>query len=261
MKSVEALKAVGLTDKEARVYVALLQLGRASSYAVSTRSGLKKPTTYVILDELVEKGFARKIPRAKKKMYVPANPEEVFGIAEEKLQVARKALPELKSLTKESGKVNTLYFEGLEGVRQAMWYRMEDQKEQEVVGFYAANLNTSNEGYALISEWLAELQKRNTTLTGITPKHETIRQFFEGDENRTAPLDLKFLPFDEYSSKVSMEAVLDFVRILDLNEDTMQAVIIENRYVADMLRQIFDLVWKNVDAPNIPEWIGNSDEK
>lgn len=256
MNSVEALKNVGLTDKEARVYVALLQLGRASSYAVSVKSGLKKPTTYVILDELVEKGFAHQIPRAKKKMYVPVSPDEVFGIAEEKLEVARQALPELKSLTKETDKVNTLYFEGLKGLREAMWYRMEEQKDKTMVGFYAANLDTPPEGYALIDEWQAALRKRNITLQGITPKHESLRQYFEGDWGRTKLIDFKFLPYEEYSSKISMEAVLDMVRILDFNEESMQAVIVENKHVADMVRQVFNIAWNNVDAPNIEEWIG-----
>ena len=55
MELKEALQTIGLNEKECAVYLALLQLGRASAYSVAQKSGLKKPTTYVILDELIEK--------------------------------------------------------------------------------------------------------------------------------------------------------------------------------------------------------------
>ena len=52
----EALRNFGLNDKEARVYVALLELGQTTAYAIAERSGLKRPTVYVILDDLRQKG-------------------------------------------------------------------------------------------------------------------------------------------------------------------------------------------------------------
>ena len=61
----QALKTIGLSDKESAVYMALLQLGQATAYAVAVKSGLKKPTTYIILDELIEKGLVLKVPQMK----------------------------------------------------------------------------------------------------------------------------------------------------------------------------------------------------
>jgi sugar-specific transcriptional regulator TrmB len=47
------LQALGLTDKQARVYAATLFLGSATALAISKQADLNRSTTYVILDELI----------------------------------------------------------------------------------------------------------------------------------------------------------------------------------------------------------------
>lgn len=133
-----ALFTLGLSDKEARVYVALLGLGRGSAYGVAEKSGLKKPTAYVVIGELIKKGFVFKIPRVKKQLFIAKPPHEVFAIAEERMRQAKKVLPELERVADESKvEVKTLYFEGLKGMEEAIRYRAKELRGKEVVGFYA----------------------------------------------------------------------------------------------------------------------------
>jgi hypothetical protein len=53
MDRIKALKYIGLNDKEARCYLALLPLNQATAYMVALRSRIKKPTAYVVLESLV----------------------------------------------------------------------------------------------------------------------------------------------------------------------------------------------------------------
>ena len=46
METIEALKNLGLNEKEAKVYLALLQTGKSKAYVVSKYSGLKKTTNF-----------------------------------------------------------------------------------------------------------------------------------------------------------------------------------------------------------------------
>ena len=48
----ETLINLGLNEKQAKVYLALLQLGQAGVTAVAEKAGTKRPTTYLILEEL-----------------------------------------------------------------------------------------------------------------------------------------------------------------------------------------------------------------
>ena len=52
------------------------------------------------------------------------------------------------------------------------------------------------------------------------------------------------LPKNEYSSDISLEVVENFLRII--NGVEMKAVIIEDKSVADSMRQIFNIVKKQV---------------
>ncbi len=51
------LQAAGLTDKEARIYLAALELGQAPVLRIAQKAGIKRPTAYVTLGELQAKGL------------------------------------------------------------------------------------------------------------------------------------------------------------------------------------------------------------
>ncbi len=238
----EALQTIGLNEKECAVYLALLQLGRASAYSVAQKSGLKKPTTYVILDELIEKGLAARVPRVKKQLFIARSPEEAFGVAEEKLHLAKKKLPELLALTKgEQTKVNTLYFEGAEGIKQLMEHRTREMRGNELVGFYATDLNADPELIRYFKdEWAEKMLKLDIKMRMIAPEHESLKDYREADTKYNR--QLKTVPYEEYSSEVAIDVLGDIVRIQDYKN--LQGVAIENTEVAKTVREIFELVWK-----------------
>lgn len=106
---IDQLKNLNLTDKEARVYLTLLELGPSTPYKISKRSRLKRPTAYVIAEELVEKGLVIQVTGEKKKLYMARSPEAYFEEAEEKLWNAKQILPELKALQRKPVKNQTFY--------------------------------------------------------------------------------------------------------------------------------------------------------
>lgn len=240
MKLTEALQTIGLSDKQAAVYMALLQLGRGSAYSVALKSGLKKPTTYVILDELIEKGLVSRVPRVRKQLYVAHSPQEAFGIAEEKLHMAKEKLPELLALTKgEETKVNTLYFEGVEGIKQLLEYRAKEMKGKELMGFYATDLNADKE---LVRYFKEEWPKITQTLGKqryIAPEHPSLADYRGKDA--AYGREVKTVPYQQYSSEVAIDVLGDIVRIQDYKN--LQGVAIENADVAKTVRQIFEMVW------------------
>lgn len=240
---IQNLGSAGLTEKEARVYIALLQLGKASAYGISSRSGLKKPTTYVILDELIKKGLVMKIPRVKKQQYVAKPPEEFFANAEERLKQAKKALPELITMAEsEKVKVQTLFYEGVDGIEEALYYHSKEMKEKEVVGFYAMAGDATKELMDIYHPWPKKMQEAGVKVRVITPEHESTQEYVDMDKQ--LGFEVKTVPLSVYSSKVSLEAGDDFVRII-LNKP-MQALIIRSPELANSVKQIFELAWSKI---------------
>lgn len=240
---IQILSSVGFTEKEAKVYIALLQLGRASSYSISSRSGLKKPTTYVILDELIKKGLATKIPRAKKQQYIATPPEEFFANAEEKLKQAKKALPELITMSEnEKIKVQTLFYEGVKGIEDALSYHVKEMGGKEIVGLFATAEDAPNDLLNVYKSWGDKLNKAGVLIRGITPEHESTKEINEYQAKQFS-FKVKRIPISDYSSKVSLEAGDDFVRII-LNKP-QQALIIRNPEFAKCIKEIFEIVYSS----------------
>ena len=244
----KALQNLGLSEKQARAYVALLQLGRATSYAVAEKSGLKKPTTYVILEELIEKGVAQLIPRAKKRLYIAIEPEKFLQHTSETFIAAQKVLPELQLLAKagdgQRDKARALYYEGLHGIRQSLSYSQTSEHNKSIYGFYAADVKMSKEGEEIVLEWAIKNEKNNIEVRGVVPRSETVQKYI--DPKAKIFKKVKTVDKAEYSSTISIEAAESFIRIVDLNQDILEAVIIDNPRIAKAMREVFQLVWKNI---------------
>lgn len=251
MNLIEALQNLGLNEKEAKVYLALLKKNRCSAYWISKESGLKKPTTYVILDELIKKGLAYKVPREKKQQFVAKSPKEVMALAEEKLVSAKEALPELLALSEgERPKPKTLFFEGLSGVRENFRWENRKMQNKEVLGFYAHVGDAPKEVIDFFWEYIGDFKKNNCRARAIVPDHPNLREFREKDAGNNQ--QMKVIPFNEYSANISIDIGEDFVSFFSFKD--LQVTLIENKDIADTMRQIFEMVWKN--RPEKPRGAG-----
>lgn len=240
-KYIESLTNMGLSEKEARVYVALLEFEQASAYAIAEKAKIKRPTTYVILDELMKKGLVTKIPNAKKRSFSAKSPEAFFKEQEVKMQRSKHILPELMSLAGENErKVKVLYYEGLKGMGDAIDYGTERMQNKELVGFYSTAHKIAPELLKLYDAWDNTLDKNKIHVRGFTPDHASSKEMVERDIQNGH--DIHIVPYSEYSSNISIDAGETFVRIM-MNTD-LQAVIIENPQVAKTLREIFEMAWK-----------------
>lgn len=245
MELQEALQTTGLNEKEAAVYTALLQLGRASAYSVSVKSGLKKPTTYVILEQLIEKGMAQRVPRVKKQLYFANSPEQVFAVAQEKLEVAKQKLPELMAMARtDENKVSTVFYEGMSGMKKLMEYGFKEHEDEEMVAFVATDKDLKPELSSYFKDgWAPATKKHNISVRAVAPRDPSLTHYRKEDEkyNRT----IKAIPVKEYSSEVAITVLGDIVKIEDYKN--LQGVAIENKDVAKAFKQIFEMVWKRVD--------------
>lgn len=235
------LEEVGLSDKEAKAYIALLELGRGSAASVATRAGLKTPTAYVILKNLLNKGFVRRIPRAKKQLFAPETPALALAAIEERVTNFRSIIPGLDSLAKTVGKdkTRTLFFEGLSGMRKAYWYRLGELKSKECVAFYASAENISDKLSEMLFEWSEESSRLGVKTRAIVPEHSTLAKWRERDTEFRR--EVKVIPFARYSAKSAIEIFPEFVRISMFGD--LQCTIIEDKEFAQAFRQIFEMAW------------------
>jgi len=247
---IDQLKNLNLTDKEARVYLTLLELGPSTPYKISKRSRLKRPTAYVIAEELVEKGLVIQVTGEKKKLYMARSPEAYFEEAEEKLWNAKQILPELKALQrKTSEKPNILYFEGVEGIKQAYDYRLKEFHNKEIVGFFAKATEVDSElSEKVFFPWNEYKKDHNIDIRAFTPDDTSLQEYnrFFTSKSGEGKIFARFLPNNLYTADTSFEMFDWGVRVVIM--ESKQALIIESEKLAHAMKEVFELLWTRTEG-------------
>lgn len=242
MDTINALKTLGLSDKEALVYLSLLEIGEASVVLIARQTKLKRPTIYLLLDSLREKELVLKIPHAKKTIYIAKDPDDFFRESMIRAKNAYDKLSEIKAIQKKENKISVKYYDGEKGMEEAFFYKIEDLKRTEIVGFFAKAEKISPEIINISHRWRNRLNNYDIKLRGIAPKHETLKEFRKTDD--MLGMIFKSVPHNTYSSNCSIDATSLFVRIVLF--DANQAIIIENPEIVKTVKEIFEASWKSV---------------
>lgn len=119
------LQDIGLSEKEAKVYMAALEIGRATADQLAKHSGIVRSTTYVQLESLMKKGLMSTYEEGKKTFFAPESPEHlkrIFYLKKKEFEVREKELsdflPELLRTFEGAGeRPRVRFFDGKEGVQ------------------------------------------------------------------------------------------------------------------------------------------------
>ena len=113
------LKSQGLEEKEAKVYLSCLQLGQTTVSNIARKAEIKRPTAYIILQKLSEKGLVSVKQTEKSIFYGPTHPKKLLTQLKQKEQTLKDAFPEILAIYNEHPHKPTVQiFEGIEGMRQ-----------------------------------------------------------------------------------------------------------------------------------------------
>src|SRR5512146_1262395 len=95
------LAQIGLSDYEARAYVALLIKNPASAYEIAKNSGIPTSTIYEVLSRLSEKKVVSTLGEYGARKYMPLEPDELLAGFRNGMETNLKALgEELSQLSK-----------------------------------------------------------------------------------------------------------------------------------------------------------------
>lgn len=146
------LEEIGLSDKEALVYLALLQVENAAISDIAKKTGINRTTVYPVIQSLEKKGLASEVPVGKTNHYQAAPPESLTTYVERQKVVLEEhsarlkdIIPQIKGVSREKGERPIIkFFEGRDGAISAY--------EE----FYALHDKSSKEGYFIFNRDLLE---------------------------------------------------------------------------------------------------------
>ncbi len=189
--SPQNLESLGMTPKEARVYLALLELGQCTVSAIAERAEINRSTTYVILRGLRAQGYVLEIPNTKKHQFVAEDPHKLLERARERMTLAERIVPSLQAKQKkESGLANIRFYQGITGLREAYTYKLSALAGSECVAFWGGTPKLSEEAHRVFLKWYRDSKRAGVRFRAIAPKDENLSRYRAEDEEHSREVRL-----------------------------------------------------------------------
>lgn len=237
MRVEEILVKCGLDEKEARVYLALLELGMDKVQAVAKKAEIKRPTAYVILEQLYAKNFVVKTYKDKKIYYAAEKPDMLLRSLKAKEDLFTSILPDLLArMAGDKARPTIKIYEGSEGVKKVY----DCIYESAAVCFLGSIKNQASELAGLTEKFVKIIKSKNIFVRDLLSDNPKDIDFAllaksQNYEGRVVPAELNLqIDCAIYENKVA---------ILSIKENFF-AVVIENREVADTFKSLFELAWR-----------------
>jgi sugar-specific transcriptional regulator TrmB len=240
------LQKLGLSDKEAKVYLSSMEIGPSPVQSIAVKAGVNRATTYVMIESLISRGLMSSFEKGKKKFFTAESPEQLVALlhkeeaeVKEKTRQMMEILPELKilfSAAEEKPKVR--FFEGIEGIEVIQEDILNSKYDtlEEIVSvddFYRIFPPHDKDHRQIFTQKKKDVSFRAiyTSKQGpfITSKERKHEMLFVPPEKFPFSTDIGI-----YGNKVAIASC----------KGKLIGVIIESKEISEALRAIFDLAWE-----------------
>lgn len=241
-KLINTLKDIGLSEKEAVVYMASLSLNSGNVAEISQAAGIKRTTVYSILESLKQRGLIRTDMQGWKAVFVAEHPEKLELIVDQMRSEVRKNLPEFSSLYNlHSSGAFIRYYEGIESVKGVYLDLLKEISPHDdylIIGDLHKWLEQDHDFFLEFMKRRAKLDINIRILdqeSVIAREHKRIERNFNEK--------IKILP-PNFKISTNMVIVPHKVVINQLTPPIM-AMVIENESIVQMNRELFEMIWKS----------------
>lgn len=240
MDKSKLLLQLGLSDKEAATYLALLEIGSSTVNPIAKRAGIKRTSVYNFIDHLISLGLVTQTEIRGRMHYQAQPPSRLVALQRERLQNLEQSLPEFMSIfnaVKDKPRVS--YYEGVDQVKNIFWE--ETKCSSELVAVWSGQEVTDLIG----SQELARIDKIRrqkgiaVRVVRIRDKDSSFRPFREqpgsNRQLRYAPEGTVFpIAFTVYDTgKVSFVS----------SQKEAFGILIESQELAQAMRVLFEALW------------------
>jgi HTH-type transcriptional regulator, sugar sensing transcriptional regulator len=241
------LEKLGLSDKESALYLALLELGQAEVATIASKANVKRSTAYVLLDSLRDKGFVS-LQDGASRQFQAEDPRKILAYEKTKVAQLEKVLPGMLGLASMSAhKPGTRFFSGKEGIRAVYEESLLQPKGSEILAIGNAEaVERCIEGF---QDWYIKRRAGSgIAMRAIIPA--TREGLKVAARDSTELRETRLLSPDDFTEPVEVNVYGNKVSAVSFVEDELIGVIIESEVLANVHRQLFELLWRSAKQQN-----------
>ncbi len=245
-KLLQQLLNFGLSDKEAKIYISLLETGALTVFEIAKNSGINRSSAYVVLESLKKRGLVGISNDKKVRKYVASSPEILLETAKQEsrkfesiTQGLEQIIPDLKAIHAETKHKPTVkVFEGRNGLINLFEDSLYCQsKELRIV----SELLPVGE---ILTDYVPEYVKKRLTagikMFGIHPDSGYMENYKELAARSND--EAVFIPSDRYKTPADL-AIYDNKIAYMTAQDGGFGVLIEDQNMAEAMKSLFDLAY------------------
>jgi sugar-specific transcriptional regulator TrmB len=243
------LQELGLSEKEARVYLAALEIGPATADQLAKQAKIKRPTTYVQLESLMKTGLMSTYEEDKKTYFAPESPELLTRLLEKqkenlvgKEQGLQKFLPELLRQFESAGERPVVrFFPGKEGIH-ALREEALKTKEKKIYSIFSPS-------------HMAEIFSAKD-LDAYTDRRKALQIYSKGIYLHESWFDRagldelterRFIPPSVLPMTIDIRIYDDSTAIFSLKGDLF-AMEVKSKQISESMKMIFELLWSQAQT-------------
>jgi sugar-specific transcriptional regulator TrmB len=239
----KGLITLGFTQKEASVYLALLELGKRTVSPIARSANINRTTVYDILDSLIAKGLVSASGKEPLQEYLAESPEKIINMVERQikknqltLQSALSLVPQLKSIHNISDRPKVRFYEGKEGLEQVY----EDTLTSHETILAYANVDDMHK---VLPEYFPKYYprrvKKGIHIRAITPSNKA--GIDRISKNKEEARESALVPVGKIHFSPEINIYDNKVMIASLKEKL--GIIIESKEISDAMKTIFEMAW------------------
>lgn len=236
---IKSLEKLGLSEKESKIYLAGLGLSKFSVIAISEKTGIKRPTCYLILEDLKKKGLITTFPKAKKVLYVAEHPNNILKNTENSFNLAKQLMPELQNLIGSTSEKPILkVYVGQSGIHNIFEDILDEGKDFYYIASVTDLVNELGKEYQ--DEWIKRRIAKGMKSTSIRIKEGETDYKLYGD----APENFRTIRYapDGFKMPYTIFIYGKKVAFISRNKQFF-GFIVESNDMAVSIKVLFDAVW------------------
>ncbi len=234
----------GLRPKQAKVYLATLQVGSGPILKIAQQAGLARSTTEIVLASLLEKGLVSVFKKKSVKYFSADDPHTIISSLKEKTTIIERALPKFMALYGSSkARPAVRFYEGKPGMKIILQEILDEAKS-------LLSFGSAEDLFATLESFPDFVKKR---LELKVPIKVILKDSAKARERKllgSQQLREVRLVSGNYDYHGLFYIWNDKVAMFSFGSD-LSALVIESKDISKMQKAAFDIMWDGLDAKKI----------
>jgi len=233
------LQQLGLTSKEAEVYLTLLQLGPSSVLEISRHCDVKRATIYNILESLTQKGLSSLELDGFKNHYTAAPPKNFDQLIQSQKNILEACLPELErlqSVPENKNLISQYKSEGISLAYDRLYQSLTPSGDYLVFGDIQGWYDSNPEIFKSWPKRRSKIVDQSRAIYTDTPKAREYRK-----QETNIRMEIKLLP--KKSEMTAIKVITSDLVFVHQTIVPFSIIVIENPPIVNLYKEMFNNFW------------------